>query len=122
MLNFDDDSLVPGEGVPVSASMSDIRPTVVISASGSGVCVFVSVCGSRVCVSVGGGSVGSLPRPDAAADAGGFTLLSNPSLSCSRDELPGRELTPSPLPRRGSRFWGRAEGRTSPFWETRRPL
>ena len=26
----------------------------------------------------------------------------------------------SPLPRRGSRFWGRAEGSTSPLWESSR--
>lgn len=69
--------LIP-EGVPVSVSTSNMMPTVVLSASCSGVCVCVS--GSRECVSVGGGSVGSLPRPDTAADAGGFTLLSNPPL------------------------------------------
>ncbi len=112
--------LIPGEGVPVSESTSSIESTVVISASCSEVCVWV--WGSWVCVSVGRGSVGLLPRPDTAADAGGFTLLSNPLLWCSREWLPGRELTLSPLPRRGSRFWGRAEGRISPFWETSRPF
>ena len=113
--------LVPDGGASVSASTSSIVPTVVISASSSGgVCVCVWGCWE--CVSVGRVSVGSLPRPDTAADAGGFTLLSNPPLWCSREWLPERELTLSPLPRRGSRFWGRAEGRVSPFWETSRPF
>ncbi len=100
--------------------MSNNEPTVVMSASCSGVCV--CVWGSWECVFVGSGSVGSLPRPDTAADAGAFTLLSVPPLWCSGERLPGRELTLSPLPRRGSRLWGRAEGRVSPFWETTRPF
>lgn len=112
--------LIPDGGVSVSVSMPSNVSTVVISPSGSGVCV--CVWDSCECVSVGRGSVGSLPRPDTAADAKGFTLLSNPPLWCSRERLPGRELTLSPLPRRGSRFWGRAEGRISPFGETSRPF
>lgn len=112
--------LIPDGGVPVSVSMPSNMPTVVLSPSCSGVCV--SVWGSCECASVGRGSSGSLPRPDTAAGAGGFTLLSNPPLWCAREWLPGRELTLSPLPRRGSRFWGRAEGRLSPFWETSRPF
>ena len=94
--------------------------TVVISASSSG--VSVCVWGRGECLSVGAGRVGSLPWPDTAADAGGFTLLSNPPLWCSREWVPGRELMLSPLPRRGSRFFGRAEGRISPFWEKSRPF
>lgn len=73
-------------------------------------------------MSAAGGSLGSLPRPDTAADAGGFTLLSNPPFCCSREWLPGRELMLSPLPRRGSRFWGRAEGTVIPFCEVSRPF
>lgn len=106
---------IPDKGISVSTS-----GTVVISTSGSGVCVLV--WGSWECVSVDGGWLGRLPWLDAAADAEDFALVGNPSLWCSWGLLPWKELTLSPLPRRGSRFWGSAEGTTSPFLETRRPL
>lgn len=59
-------------------SMPSNMPTVVISPSGSRVCV--CVLGSCDCAPVGRGSVGSLPWPDTAADVKGFTPLSNPLL------------------------------------------
>lgn len=114
--------LIPDAMVSVSVSVPGSALAAVLSPSCSSMCV--CVWGSWECVSMGRGSVGSLPWTDTAADAGGFTLLCNPPLCCSGDWLSGTLLTVSPRARRGSRFWGRTEWpfplfwvRTCPFWE-----